>query len=299
MLTEEKILINKIKDFRKLRLDEASDGSLRDAIQKHKIISIYYNGDDTMQKGHRTIRPFVIGTHKDSGNKVLRAWQDAGSSASYRNIPTSSRWGHRYARGHEFFDNPKQSGNQPGWRLFRVDKITAVLPSGKEFDPQEYFNVDGVAYNPNDDEINVEVAIQKDSGGDTEISGTDSVTEPDVTANKISSKSFDKQTPTYQQFFNAAKKARQATENEIKELRNYVKRHLKKSPKNYWVIQDENDDMVLKTSKAIDRGEVPQEAIVGNLSDLHKKFVASKERQYPSDFSDEIEPNILKQMRKK
>lgn len=300
MLNELKILFNNIKDFRKLQLNEAAgDGSLRDAIQDHEILYIYYNGDETVQKGYRTIRPFVIGTHKDSGNRVVRAWQDAGSSASYRNIPTNSRWGHRYEKGHEYFDNPKRGGTQPGWRLFRIDKISIALPTGEKFNPKEYFNVSGVKYNPNDKEMSVDVAIQMDTGADVQVTGTDSVTEPDKVVLKVPKSTFDKQANKFKQFFKAGKKTREITKNEVQSLWDVVKKYRKKSPKNYHVIENEKGNMVLVTSKAVERGDVPDEAIVGNLADLYNKFVKPPKTTTTSDFYDDDYNDTLKQIRKK
>jgi len=294
MSNELKILFNNIRSFRKLQLNEAAGSSVRDAIENHKIVIINYDGDDRMQKGHRTIRPFVLGTHKDSGNMVLRAWQDAGSSASYRNIPTSSRWGHRYQKGHEYFDNPKKGGTQPGWRLFRVDKIISILPTGEKFNPQEFFDVSGVKYRPDDSEINVDVAIQKDTDQDTQVTGTDSLDDPNATLTKSSDDEFKKQTSKFKQFFNTAKKTREATRNEIESLWDVVKRYRKKSPRNYFVVQDEKGDMVLKTKKAVERGDIPQEAIIGNLSDLYDKHIARKEKPVASDFYQQTKKDILK-----
>lgn len=299
MLNEFKILINNIKNFRKLKLNEAvSDSSIRDAIEEHKIVIIYYDGDDKLQKGHRTIRPFVLGTHKQSGNKVVRAWQDAGSSASYRNIPTSSRWGHRYQKGHEYFDNPQKGGIQPGWRLFRVDKISTLLPTGEVYDPKKYFNVSGVKYRPDDSEINVEIAIQKDVDGGVKVSGTDSIDDPNSVEKQISKDVFKTQTSKFKQFYNLTKKRREITKNEIKDLWNLVKRYRKKSPRKYWVAQNEKGDMVLVTDKAVERGDVPDEAIVGNLSKLYDKHIASKETLPSSDFYNQVKKDIINRRKK-
>jgi hypothetical protein len=299
MVNELKILFKNIKNFRSALLNEAAgEGSIRDAINDNKILYIYYNGDETVQKGYRTIRPFVLGSHKQSGNKVLRAWQDAGSSASYRNIPTNSRWGHRYQKGHEYFDNPKRGGTQPGWRLFRIDKIASILPTGEKFTPNEYFNVSGVEYNPNDQEINVDVAIPKDFGADTKVSGTDSISEPDKISTKVQPSTFDKQGKKFKQFFKAAKKTREITKDEVESLWNAVKKYRKKSPKNYHVIENEKGDMVLVTNKAVERGDVPNEAIIGNLQDLYNKFVKAK-GSIPTDFYNKQKNDLLNQKNKK
>lgn len=296
MLNEHKILFNNIIGLRKLLLNEAvGENLIRDAINDHKILYIYYSGDDAMQKGFRTIRPFVLGTHKESGNKVLRAWQDAGSSLSYRNQPTSSRWGHRYEKGHEYFDNPKRSGTQPGWRLFRVDKITSVMPTGEKFNPHEFFNVNGVKYRPDDAAINVDVAIQTDISADMRVMGTDSIENPDFTAAKLPSNLFQNQTPKFKQFFSAARKAREITKDEVEKLWDIVKQYRKKSPRNYWVIQNENGDMVLKTQRGLEIDNIPNQAIVGNLKDLYNKLVLPY-KSINTNFHNNVKKKILKEL---
>lgn len=297
MLNELKILFRNIRGLNRVRLNEAAgESSLRDAIQDHKIMYIYYSGDDEMQRGYRTIRPFVLGSHKESGNKVLRAWQDAGSSLSYRNQPTSSRWGDRYQKGHEYFDNPKRAGTQPGWRLFRVDKITSIMPTGEKFNPREFFNVNGVSYRPDDAAINVDVAIQTSVGADTQVSGTDSLGDPDVIATRLPAGVFHKQTPKFKQFYSAARKAREITKDEVERLWDIVKSYRKKSPRNYWVIQNEMGDMVLKTKRGLEIDNVPQQAIVGNLKDLYNKLVIPYKPPISTDFHDQVKAKTLKEL---
>lgn len=60
----------------------------------------------------------AFGPHNISGNVVVRAWQVRGSS-----------------------DTPE---NQPGWRLFRLDKIRNSSPTNDTFEtPRPYFNPKG------------------------------------------------------------------------------------------------------------------------------------------------------------
>jgi hypothetical protein len=275
MLTEEKILLNNIRDFRKTTLNEAAgENAIRDAIEKHKFLYVYYNGDDATQKGYRTILPFVLGSHKESGDRVVRAWQQAGSSLSYRNKPTSSRYGHRFEKGHEYFNNPKGGGTNPGWRLFRIDKIGSIMPTGERFNPNDYFSVDGINYRPDDAAINVDVAIQKYTGAPYRASGGDSADEPDVTATKVPPSTFDTQYSKFKQFFKPAQlRTRQVTKDEVQDLWDMVQKYRKKSPGDYFVIQNEMGDMVLKTPRGIEIDNIPDQAVVGNLKDLYNKLI--------------------------
>lgn len=286
MLNEIKILHKNIQKLRKFILSEdVSKNTITDAISHHKIIYMYYAGDDTILKGYRTIRPFVLGTHKKTGNIVLRAWQDAGSSDSYRGLNRTPR------KGHEIHNGPK--GTQPGWRLFRIDAITSFLPTGEEFEPREFFNVGGVKYNPNDKDMSdiiksIEITPQTGMG----ISGTDSIDDPEITSTKFKDREFDVQTSKFKQFFKAAEKTRNATKEEIKYWWDIVKKQRKKSPRNYWMIQNEKGDMVLVTDNAVKNDRIKPESIVGNLQDLYNEFIVEPQ-PYKNDFAKDRE-NLLK-----
>ena len=95
--------------------------NLGQAINEKKVVTIFYEGDETVSRGARAIEPVVLGTHFQSGNPVVRAWQIQGAS-----------------------DTPD---NLPGWRMFRVDRISRLKVTENTFDtprPQ---------YDPNDDHI--------------------------------------------------------------------------------------------------------------------------------------------------
>ena len=72
ILNEIKIFFSNIKNLRHLLNEGVGENDIVDAIQKHEYIYIYYAGDNTIERGYRTIRPFVLGT-STAGNKVLRA----------------------------------------------------------------------------------------------------------------------------------------------------------------------------------------------------------------------------------
>ena len=104
-----------------LILEVASLGAVRDAISKKNKCIIYYIGDEPGGKGLREIEPVCLGYSK-SGNLVLRAWDFEGAS-------------HTAYKGKQPL---------PGWRLFRLDKITMFRPTEDNFfDPRPNYNFNG------------------------------------------------------------------------------------------------------------------------------------------------------------
>lgn len=111
-----------------LILEIASIESVVDAIKKKQVVVIYYTGDAPGGDGLRTIEPVCLGVSK-AGNKVLRAWDYEGAS------------------------HTATLGTQPlpGWRLFRLDKITSFKPNG------QVFNEMRPNFNPNGDKSMVSI----------------------------------------------------------------------------------------------------------------------------------------------
>jgi predicted DNA-binding transcriptional regulator YafY len=99
----------------------ASVDSVVNAIKNRQKVIIYYDGDEPGGRGLRQIEPVCLGTSK-AGNKVLRAWDEEGSS-------------HTAYKGEQPL---------PGWRLFRLDKILSLKPSGENFaEMRPNFNPNG------------------------------------------------------------------------------------------------------------------------------------------------------------
>jgi len=99
----------------------ASIDTIIDAIKHKKICIIYYDGDEPGGKGLRQIEPVCLGVSK-AGNKVLRAWDEEGAS-------------HRGYLG---------TRPMPGWRMFRLDKILTLKPTGENFtEMKPNFNPNG------------------------------------------------------------------------------------------------------------------------------------------------------------
>ena len=99
----------------------ASIENIIDAIKNKKKCIIYYDGDEPGGKGLREIEPVCLGVSK-SGNKVVRAWDEEGAS-------------HRGYLG---------TRPLPGWRMFRLDKILTLKPTGENFtEMKPNFNPNG------------------------------------------------------------------------------------------------------------------------------------------------------------
>lgn len=115
----------------------ASLDSIIDAIKNRQRVIIYYDGDEPGGRGIREIEPVCLGISK-AGNKVLRAWDNEGSS-------------HTAYIG----DQPL-----PSWRLFRLDKILSNKPTG------EVYNEIRPGYNLNGDKSMVSVIINAKFGNE-------------------------------------------------------------------------------------------------------------------------------------
>ena len=108
----------------------ASIDDVVDCIKNKKKWVIYYDGDEPGGRGLRDIEPVCLGVSK-AGNKVVRAWDNEGSS-------------HTAYKGEQPL---------PGWRLFRLDKILSLKPTGENFTEMK------PGYNPNGDKSMVSVII--------------------------------------------------------------------------------------------------------------------------------------------
>jgi predicted DNA-binding transcriptional regulator YafY len=108
----------------------ASIDDVVDCIKNKKKCVIYYDGDEPGGRGLRDIEPVCLGVSK-AGNKVVRAWDNEGSS-------------HTAYKGEQPL---------PGWRLFRLDKILSLKPTGENFTEMK------PGYNINGDKSMVSVII--------------------------------------------------------------------------------------------------------------------------------------------
>lgn len=285
MIKETKILLNNIRNFRKAFLKESvGGGSIRDAIEKRKIIYMYYTStdDDENISGARTIKPMVYG-RSTAGNEVVRAWQEAGGSWSDMNNPGGNKY-------------PDAKGRmKPGWRLFRLDGITSFLPTGKYFSANDDKIPNG--YNPEDSQMtDIWASVQPQSKEPPQITGLASPTTANVEKNMVQmppKSLFATQAEKFKYFSDAAKKTREATKEEIETLYNLSKQIKKKAPSKMLVVQNEDGDMVLKDINIQDK--LPEESIIGNLDNLYKKYVAAGKPK-SSDFSKKVFDDTVKKL---
>ncbi len=112
----------KLKDsLRGLILEIASIESVQSAIKGRKVCTINYDGDEPGGKGLREIEPVALGKSK-AGNLVMRAWDREGAS-------------------HTGYLGEKPL---PGWRMFRLDKILSLKPTGEVYNqPRPNYNFNG------------------------------------------------------------------------------------------------------------------------------------------------------------
>lgn len=111
-------LYNTLKN---LIVEVAAIDNIVDSIRNRKRVVIYYDGDEPGGRGLRVIEPVCYGYSK-ADNPVLRAWDYEGAS-------------------HTAYLGEKPL---PGWRLFRVDRITYYQPSADVFnEPRPNYNLNG------------------------------------------------------------------------------------------------------------------------------------------------------------
>ena len=107
--------------FTGLITEHAALPTVIDSVKHRKVLIIYYGGDEPGGRGLREIEPVCVGLSK-ANNKVLRAWDREGSS------------------------HTAHLGKQPlpGWRLFRLDKIYSIKPTGEIYNqPRPDYNYSG------------------------------------------------------------------------------------------------------------------------------------------------------------
>lgn len=164
-------LKSQIRQIRSLN-EFVSRSTVADAIQNKDVVFIYYSGDETINRGYRTIEPFVLGV-STAGNLVLRAWQQNGAT--------------------DTGNAPKRPNDEiPGWRLFRIDGITSMAKTLRKFEAdQPYLNSHRPNYNPQDKQMTqIIMAIQPNDGQPDQPSGTTSVTKPDTYQGMTNDKSW-------------------------------------------------------------------------------------------------------------
>jgi predicted DNA-binding transcriptional regulator YafY len=118
------------ESLKSLLTEIASLETAQDAIKRRQVCIINYDGDEPGGKGVREIEPVALGKSK-AGNLVMRAWDKEGAS-------------HTGFKGEQPL---------PSWRLFRLDKILSMKPTG------EIYNTPKPGYNFNGDKSMTSVII--------------------------------------------------------------------------------------------------------------------------------------------
>jgi hypothetical protein len=276
MLNENNILRNNIKDFR-LLTEWVSRYDVIDAINDHDIVYIYYSGDETVNRGFRTIEPFVLGK-STADNLVVRAWQRAGSTDTGRKVPV------------------KEKDEMPGWRLFRLDGITTFMKTMKKFkvDP-DHMKSKRLKYKKEDGGMKeIILAIDPDEVVDVNL---DKAGKIDSLRQKL--ELSDPQSAKFSSFYSAGENSEMLLKKSVGDIYNYIKLQQKDDPIKYIVTKKGNRiwyDTVENENKYNDKENL------GNLNTLFRelynikgfkinKAFIEKQRQ---EFMDNVKKHVNK-----
>jgi len=254
MLNEVKTLFNNIKRFRLLLTEAVNDSDMAKYIQNHEYVYIYYTGDETNQKGYRTIRPYVLGV-STAGNKVIRAWQDnKKNSVTFDNRPTRTD-----SLEHDYWND--NEGVKPGWRMFSLDKISKAYPIGKKFN-----NPDGTVMIP------PKYNEGADGGMSSIIAYVSSKNEPDFQPKEVQpqQQAGEKRTK-WDNFTRGNKNNRRILADDVIKLRDIASRVYKKKQGSFLVVINNNNEFDIIDVK--DKDKVPENAIVGSLPNLYDTLI--------------------------
>lgn len=302
MLNEGRKIIENIKNLRKFFLNEGvSEGTLIDAINKREILYLYYDGDKTQMRGYRIVVPFVLGVAKESQNRLLRAWQLEGNSDSF--IPLNPPG--RKRKDHEYFNDnvektstgwkeTNKTGTKIGWRLFDIDKISRVLPTGRQYVDEETGKLmTPPLYHANDEQMTGGIiASAPEAGGVVTTTGMDSPIKPDGEITTTDKSTFDKQSDRMKQFYQKPKEIQPA---DIEKLYNLITYKTKKATKNYIVYRNKNGEFL--TTNVKNESKIPAEYVVGNLKDLYNKYVVPTKPK-TSSFIDKERNDLKRELQK-
>jgi hypothetical protein len=120
------VLNESVQELEHVALYEAFNNTmdaLEDAITNKTVCVIYYKGErkGIVDDGYRYIEPVAVGPSDSlNGNIVVRAWLQKGTSRTGKIDPSLV----------------------PGWRLFRVDRISIITPTHDVFTIRKGYNAD-------------------------------------------------------------------------------------------------------------------------------------------------------------
>lgn len=249
MPENKQLIFEHIKNMKLLLTENVNKDDIIDSIQKQKVLYIYYAGDDTITKGYRTIEPYLLGV-STAGNVVVRAWQQAGASDSNKGIKRPRR--------------PDKDAI-PGWRLFYLDGITSILPTGKIFSVEE--GKIRPKYNPNDKQMKeIFIAVDPTKKDNLVISGQDSIVEPNSTQKSVSM--FKDQSDKFKSDIGYKSKPENEKKNVI-DLYELITKHKKKSPSSYFVVNKDGQYYAV-TKNGLNKFD--NNDVLGNLKELFIKY---------------------------
>ena len=279
MMNEVKILFNNIKNIRHLLTEGVGQDAIKKAIENHEWIYIYYNAESEKGEnatGSRTVRPYVLGKNK-SGNVVLRAWQD--------NPKNSWHFTNRATRPdsnkHDSWSD--REGVKPGWRMFRLDRISQVYPIGKTFNDSNGLPMIPPGYHEGGDDDMVDIYASVSTKTEPDF---DMKYDKDLEVDKVSKGDLDKE--KWDSIRRGNKNKRQITADDVVKLRDVASRVQKTAHGSYLVVIDDKNDFQLMLAKDKDKQNIPDIAIVGSLPYLYDSLV--KKNAPPDDkfFNDMI-----------
>jgi len=264
MENEVKILFENIKNFRHLLTEGVGQGDIINAINNHEWIYLYYNGDNKDGEnatGYRTVRPYVLGRNA-AGNTVLRAWQDNPKNSWHFNNkatrPDSLR--------HDYWSD--REGAKPGWRMFNIDKISKIYPTGKKFNDENGLPMIPPGYHEGNDDDMTDV-----------IAWVSTKTEPDFDMKYDKDQEIamvpraERDKEKWDSIRRGNKNRKQITAPDVVKLRDVASRVQKTAHGRYLVVIDNQNNFQLMLAKDKDKQNIPDIAIVGSLPYLYDSLV--------------------------
>jgi len=265
---EATIIFDNIKTLRHLLTEAVGTNDIVDAIDNTEYIYLYYDGDNNTEKGFRTVRPFVLGK-TSKGHTVLRAWQDKGRSHSLG--PNADRAPRKPApKGEHERWTDVDGKDKPGWRLFRVDKISRIYPTGDKFVEKGKLLIPPDYTGGSDKQMGGGVmAFVKTTPASVDVLNVGDMSEPTVVVKP--DKPATAPVKRWSPFYDADAKRRPMDAKTIQKLYDIAMNVRKEKTGDLFVAIDDNNRYHFRPEKIRDR--FPQNAIVGNLKDLYNDLV--------------------------
>ena len=286
MINEVKILFDNIRNFRHLITEGVGQNSIIKAIENHEWIYLYYSGDDEDGKnatGYRTVRPMVLGTNS-AGNTVLRAWQDNPKNSWHFN----NRKTRPDSQQHDFWTDSE--GAKPGWRMFNVDKISKIYPTGKKFNDANGLPMIPAGYHEGGDDNMTSIIAYVSTKTEPDF---DMKYDKDVETDVIPR--TDQLKAKWDSIRRGNKNRQQITADDVVKLRDVASRVQKTAHGNYLVVIDDKNNFQLMLAKDKDKQNIPDIVIVGSLPYLYDSLVkknAPTDDKFFNDMKDKTQTDL-------